>query len=147
MVTANFKHKQNLFSSPRICRHCHANVSHRLLQYPHLSATGRIRFRRVRLQTPSSVSFLALIFGLLFARVCVCQCKLTRLSQNSPNLVENSVISLFRNSTLETVFRPMHLVRVRPIEVRLQLLDLRSRPPFTGVLRGSGPESAPRSAF
>ena len=34
-----------------------------------------------------------------------------------------------------------------PKMVRYLPLVLRSRPPFTGVLRGPGPESGPRSAF
>ena len=46
------------------------------------SETGRIRFRRIRLQTPNSVSFVALAefrgeSSVSSSRLCVCQSKLT----------------------------------------------------------------------
>ena len=80
---------------------------------PQKSETGRIRFRRVRFQTPNSVSF----FGphrvpgrelseLLSPYYLCAKGNSPSFSQNSPSLAQNSVSSLFRNSTLETVFRP-----------------------------------------
>ena len=74
-----------------------------------ISETGRIRFRGVRLQTPNSVSF----FGLTELRGAnsvsssqpfICMPKQTH------RLPQNSVGSLFRTSTLETVFRPFHII-------------------------------------
>ena len=72
-----------------------------------ISGTGRIRFRGVRFQTPNSVSF----FGLAEFRgansvsssqpiICVPKRTHRVFSQNSPSLPQNSVSSLFRNSTL-----------------------------------------------
>ena len=76
--------------------------------------TDQIRFRRVRFQTPSSVrnfgphrvpgrelgEFLSAYY--LCAKV---NSESPSFSQNSPTFPQNSVSSLFRNSTLETVFR------------------------------------------
>ena len=83
-----------------------------------LSGTGRIRFRGVRFQTPNSVSF----FWLTELRgansvsssqpiIFLCaKADSPSFSQNSPSLPQNSVSSLFRNSTLETVFRPFPIL-------------------------------------
>ena len=63
---------------------------------------GRIRFRRVRFQTPNSVSFWALTE---FRRE-------NSMSSSQPIICVpkwGSVSSLLRNSTLETVFRPFLL--------------------------------------
>ena len=93
------------------------------------SETGRIQFRRARFQTPSSVSCLALTVFWGEDSVSSSQpipylCEKANspsFSQNSLSLLQNSVRSLFRNSTLETVFHqfpiefsifgpsPMHL--------------------------------------
>ena len=73
---------------------------------------GRIRFRRVRFQTPSSVSFLAHrvpgreLSEFLSAYYLCGQANWPSFSQNSPSLPPNPVSSLFRNSTFETVFCP-----------------------------------------
>ena len=69
------------------------------------SETGRVRFRRVRFQTPSSVSFFSLSEFLSAYYLCA-KANSPSFSQNSPSLPQNSVSSLLRNSTLETVFRP-----------------------------------------
>ena len=53
-----------------------------------LPATGRMRFRRVRFQTPTSVNFLP----------------------NSPSLPQNSVGFLFRSSGFETAFRSLPIL-------------------------------------
>ena len=81
--------------------------------FNHFSETGRIRFRRVRFQTPNSVSFSGLTEfrganSVSSSRPIICVPKRTHrvFSQNSPSLPQNSVSSLLRNSTLETVFRP-----------------------------------------
>ena len=78
-----------------------------------MSETGRIRFRGVRFQTPNSVSFLGLtefrgseLSEFLSAYYLCAKANSPSLTQNSPSLPQNSVISLFRNRTLETVFRP-----------------------------------------
>ena len=42
----------------------------------------------------------------------VCQSELTEFLPNSPSLAENSVSSLLRNSTLETVFRPSFHINI-----------------------------------
>ena len=77
------------------------------------SEMGRIRFRRVRFQTPNSVSLLALTefrgenSVSSSQPIIVCKNELTEFfSQSLPILPQNSVSSLLRNSTLETVFRP-----------------------------------------
>ena len=77
------------------------------------SETGRIRFRGVRFQTPNSVSFSGLTEfrganSVSSSQPIICVPKRTSctFSQNSPSLPQNSVSSLLRNSTLETVFRP-----------------------------------------
>ena len=65
--------------------------------------------------------------------------------------VHRKIVEKYRLLSL-FVLMPCHIHR---LEVRGQSatptangqLDLRSRPPFTGVLLGPGPESAPRSAF
>ena len=66
--------------------------------------TGRRQFRRARFQPPNSVSFLALTFYLYATE------NSPSFSQNSPSLPKNSVSSLFRNITLETVFRPFPIL-------------------------------------
>ena len=78
-----------------------------------LDSTGRIRFRRVRFQTPNSVSFFWAHWVLgtelsefLSAYYLCANANSPSFSQNSPSLPQNSVSSLLRNSTLETVFRP-----------------------------------------
>ena len=77
------------------------------------SETGRIRFRRVRFQTPNSVSFSGLTefrgaSSVSSSQPIICVPKRTHrvFSENSPSLPQKSVSSLPRNSTLETVFRP-----------------------------------------
>ena len=80
------------------------------------SETGRIRFRRVRFQTPSSVGFFALteFWGensVSSSQPIICVTKRThrvfrRTHRVCPTTQWGSVSSLFRNSTLETVFRP-----------------------------------------
>ena len=79
----------------------------------HCSETGQIRFRRVRFQTPNSVSFLALTefqgdnsASCVQPIICVSIRTHQFFSQNSPSSLQNSVSSLFRNSTLGTVFHP-----------------------------------------
>ena len=79
--------------------------------YP-LSETGRIRFRGVRFQTPNSVSFFSAhwvpgseLSEFLSAYYLCARANSPSFWQNSPSLPQNSVSSLFRNSTLETVFR------------------------------------------
>ena len=96
--------------------------------------TGRTRFRGVRFHTPNSVSFFGgslssgertqwVPFSLLF----VCQSELTEfLAELTEFAAELNVSSLFRNSTLETVFRPFSNLQ---------------------ECLGPGPESAPWSAF
>ena len=76
-----------------------------------LSGTGRIRFRRARFETPSSVSFFCphrVPGGELsefLSAYFLCQSELTEFfPQNSPSLPQNSVSSPVRNGTLETVF-------------------------------------------
>ena len=82
-----------------------------------LSEIGRRGFRRVRFQTPSSVSFfgphqvpgteLSDFLSAFF--VCVCansKANSPSFSRNSPSLPRNLASSLFRNSSLEAVFRP-----------------------------------------
>ena len=84
----------------------------------HAAETGRIRFRRVRFQTPSSVSFLGLTEfqganAVSSSQPIICVPKRTHrvfFSQNSPSLPRNSVSSLLRNSTLETVLRPFPIL-------------------------------------
>ena len=73
-----------------------------------LSETGRIRFRRARFQTPSSVSFFCphQVLGrelseFLSAFYLCTKANSPSLSQNSSSLPRNSVSALFRNSTLE----------------------------------------------
>ena len=94
----------------------------------HASETGQIRFWRARFQTPNSVNFLAphrvpgielseFPLGLLF----VCKSGLTEFfSHNSPSLPLNLVSPLFRNSTLETVFRPVPNAALACAPARLQ---------------------------
>ena len=107
------------FSPPKICTH-----TNRKLLSPRGSAgvatltnTSRKRaeigFRGVRFQTPNSVSFLVLteFWGAnsvsSFSAYYLCaRANSPSFSQNSPSLPQNSVSSFFRNSTLETVFRP-----------------------------------------
>ena len=90
------------------------------------SETGRIRFRGVRFQTPNSVSF----FGLTEFRgansvssfrpiICVQTRHSPSFSQNSPSVPQNSVSSLLRNSTLETVFGPLPNNPQRTADCRL----------------------------
>ena len=62
-------------------------------------------------RTPNSVNFLALTefrgessVSSSALYVCVCQCELTEFLKDSPSLPQNSVSSLFGNSTLEIVF-------------------------------------------
>ena len=77
------------------------------------SETGRIRFRRVRFQTPNSVSFLGLTefrgansVSLLF----VCKRELTEfLAELTEFAAELSEFSPPKQYTLETVFRPFPL--------------------------------------
>ena len=73
-----------------------------------------MRFRRVRFQTPSSVSFFAPhrapgreLSEFLSAYYLCAKANSPSFSQNSPSLPQNSVSSLFGNSTLETVLRPV----------------------------------------
>ena len=77
------------------------------------SEMGRIRFRRARFQTASTVSFLVLTeFGgrelseFLSAYYLCAKANSPSFWQNSPSLPQDSVSSRFRNSTLETVFCP-----------------------------------------
>ena len=80
------------------------------------SETGRIRFRRVRFQTPNSVSFLGLTEfrganSVSSSRPIICVPKRThRVFRGTHRVCRRtqwgSVSSLLRNSTLETVFRP-----------------------------------------
>ena len=72
-------------------------------------------------QTPNSVSFFCPLQvpggrtqWVPFSLSCVCQSELTEFFQNSPSLAQNSVSSLFRNSTLETVFCPFPRVWPTP---------------------------------
>ena len=79
--------------------------------FPELSEISRLRFRRVRFQTPSSVTFWPSpnsgeLSEFLSASYLCAKASSPSFSQNSPSLLQNSVSSLFRNSTLETVFRP-----------------------------------------
>ena len=78
-----------------------------------LSEMGRIRFRRVWFQTPNSVN----LFGprrvpgrelseFLSAYYLCAKTNSPSSAQNLPILAQNSVSSLVRNSTLETVLRP-----------------------------------------
>ena len=69
--------------------------------------TGRIRVRRVQFETPSPVISLALteFWGERMNSVSSSQPVLCAIT-NSPSLPQNSVSSLCRSSTLETVFRP-----------------------------------------
>ena len=70
--------------------------------FRHFSETGRIRFWRLRFQTPSSMSFFALAkFQGGTHRVF-----LAELTESAPNSVRLSESSLLRNSTLETAFCP-----------------------------------------
>ena len=78
-----------------------------------LPLTGRIWFRRARFQTPNSVSFSGLtefqggeLSELFSAHYLCAKANSPSFSRNSPSLPQNSVSSLFRNSTLETVVRP-----------------------------------------
>ena len=84
-----------------------------LRNFQRFSETGRIRFRGVRFQTPNSVSFFGLTefrgassVSFLSAYYLCAKANSPSLTQNSPILPQNSVGSLLRNSTLETVFRP-----------------------------------------
>ena len=81
-----------------------------------ISETGRIRFRRVRFQTPNSVSFLALTEfrgenSVSSSRPIICVPERThRVLRRTHRVCRKtqwgSVSSPLRNSTLETVFRP-----------------------------------------
>ena len=81
------------------------------------SETGRIQFRRVRFQTPNSVSFLGLtefrgVNSVSSSRPIICVPQRThRVSRRTHRVCRKtqwgSVSSLLRNSTLETVFPPV----------------------------------------
>ena len=83
-----------------------------------ISEMGRIRFRRVRFQTSNSVSFLVLtelLSEFLSAHHSCAKAGSPSSSQSSPSSLQNSVISLFRSSTLETVLRPFSRYRLEGI--------------------------------
>ena len=103
------------------------------------SETSRIRFRGVRLQTPNSVSLSGLtefrggeLSEFLSAYYLCAKAKSPSFSQNSPSLPQNSVSSLFRNSTLETVFRPFPKF---PFEAKCRVTGNSSPQGFSRVLR------------
>ena len=84
-----------------------------ILYDPLKSETGRIRFRRVQFQKPSSVSSFQPVISMPKANS-------PSFSQNSPSLLQNSVSSLFQNSirrpqsTYKKVVqgkRPLHSLR------------------------------------
>ena len=75
--------------------------------------TGGIRFRRIRFQTPNSVSFLPSprsggesSVSSLSAYCLWAKANSTSSSQKSPNWPQNSMSSFFANSAPDTVFSP-----------------------------------------
>ena len=107
----------------------------------HSSETGRIRFQRVRFQTPNSVSFSGLTEfrganSVSSSRSIICVPKRThRVFHRTHRVCRktqwDSVSSLLRNSALETVFRPFpHSVHRRtPKLENLCAHPLRPPPP------------------
>ena len=100
------------------------------------SETGRIRFRGVRFQTPNSVSFFGLTEfrgenSVSFSEPIICVPKRTH------RVPQNSVSSLFRNSTLETVFRPFPIIRAEK-DTQTQRFHQKIpclNPPFLGAFK------------
>ena len=97
-------------------------------------AMGRIRFRRARSQTPNTVSFWLspssrerALSELLSAYYLCVKADSSSVSWNSPSLAQNSVSSLFGNSTLETVFRPFPKRRDTGLKIHAKIHDQNPR--------------------
>ena len=123
----------------------------------YFSETGRIRFRGVQFQTPSSVSFFGLTEfrganSVSSSQPVICVPKRThrvfcRTHRVYPRTQRGSVSSLLRNSTLETVFRPFpNLNQKRKISPKTEVFGRTSLRTSGQKLR-SGPPNPSKTSI